>query len=712
MKYYKDDNNDIQKMKAGITDISSQAYIDKDFDLNDNVKEIKLSRECRRNSSSKFDLKLIFLTILRLARETFIIKKISNCAFAYRKSVIISIHLIIFVTSCFLAFFVRFEGGIHASYIDLFFKYLPLLIIFRVMFLYLFSLDQGMWRYVNTRDVFRIVMATSIGSLLFFLSLRYYFGETAYPRSIFVMDWAFNILFLGQARMSKLILRKVISRLKSNGYKRVIIVGAGDGAEMLLRNIERNHMYPYKVIGMVDDNPYMKGLKIGNTPVLGTREDLKVIVQDKKIEELIIAIPSLSRNKFSEIVKDIRQCGLPVKSAPCLLDIMNGRGSFNEIKVVEEHDVLFRSAVSADIKKIGVHLKGKVVMITGAGGSIGSELSRQVSLSGAEKLILFEKHEESLYMIDKELNPLVVNEKDSDERSGLIVPVIGDILDEDRVTAVMEKYQPQIIFHAAAYKHVPLMESNACQAFKTNVLGTKLMAQKASEFGVERFVLISTDKAVNSTNVMGMTKKMAETIIGAYSARLNEETQNDSRRTKYVTVRFGNVLGSSGSVVPLFREQIESGGHVTVTHPDITRYFMTIPEAVSLVIQASGLGNGGELFVLDMGEPVKIVDLAERMIRLYGYEPNIDIDIIYTGLRPGEKLYEELFNSYEVITNTTSQKIKMAVTTRSYDHTAFNVLGPEKSSNNHQDIAKKSDLIREYNKLIQGIAKGKNSHAD
>ena len=225
----------------------------------------------------------------------------------------------------------------------------------------------------------------------------------------------------------------------------------------------------------------------------------------------------------------------------------------------------------------------------------------------------------------------------------------------------MEKYHPQIIFHAAAYKHVPLMESNPCQAFKTNVLGTKLMAQKASEFGVERFVLISTDKAVNPANVMGMTKMMAETIIGTYSAKLNEEALNDSRRTtKYVTVRFGNVLGSSGSVVPLFREQIKSGGPVTVTHPDITRYFMTIPEAVNLVIQASGLGNGGELFVLDMGEPVKIVDLAERMIRLYGYKPNIDIDIKYTGLRPGEKLYEELFNSHEMVTNTTSQKIKMA----------------------------------------------------
>ncbi|MCP4976296.1 MAG: polysaccharide biosynthesis protein, partial [Maribacter sp.] len=551
----------------------------------------------------------------------------------------------------------------------------------------------------NARDVINIVVATSIGSMLFFLTVRYLFGETLYPRSIFVMDWAFNIFLLSQIRMTKLILRKVKPRLKANTEKRVIIVGAGEGAEMLLRNIEQNHIYAYDVIGFVDDNPYMKGLRIRNIPVLGTRKELKAIVENKEIEELIIAIPSLPRGRFKELLKDIRQCGLPVKSLPCLWDIMNGRGSINEIKVVNERDILFRSPVSDDIEEIGVHLKGKVVMITGAGGSIGSELSRQVRLSGTEKLILFEKHEESLYMIDKELNSLVVSENDNDKRRGLVVPVIGDVLDEDRVREVMEEHRPQIVFHAAAYKHVPLMESNPCQAFKTNVLGTKLMAQKASEFCVERFVLISTDKAVNNVSVMGMTKMMAETIVGYYSAKAKREAMNDSRSTKYVTVRFGNVLDSSGSVVPLFREQIRNGGPVTVTHPDIIRYFMTIPEAVSLVIQASGLGNGGELFVLDMGEPVKIVDLAKRMIRLYGYEPDIDIKIKYTGLRPGEKLYEDLFNNHEKITNTTNQKIKKATSSKPFDSIILNVLDLEKSSK--KKITNKSDLTKVYNKLIQ-----------
>ncbi len=715
---YKVDYKDILNIRPGIFYLSLRNYNVRESFINDkpekyyaNVllkEEIKLSKKYLRKSSIRFDLQLIFHAILRLVQQAFLTKRISSFALAYRELAIISTHLVMFVTACYLAFLVRFEGGIPASQINLFVKYLSLLVSLRIIFLFLFSLDKGMWRYVNARDVINIVVATSIGSMLFFLTVRYCFGETLYPRSIFVMDWAFNIFLLSQIRMTKLILRKVKPRLKTNTEKRVIIVGAGEGAEMLLRNIEQNHIYAYEVIGFVDDNPYMKGLKIRNIPVLGTRKELKAIVENEEIEELIIAILSLPRGKFKELFKDIRQCGLPVKSLPSLWNIMNGRGSINEIKVVNEHDILFRSPVSENIDNIGVHLKGKVVMITGAGGSIGSELSRQVRLYGADKLILFERHEESLYMIDRELNTLVVNEKDSDERCGFVVPIIGDVLDNDRVNEVMEKYHPQIVFHAAAYKHVPLMENNPSQAFKINVLGTKLMAQKASEFGVERFVLISTDKAVNPVNVMGMTKMMAETIVGYYSAKVKKETMNNNRCTKYVKVRFGNVLGSSGSVVPLFSEQIKNGGPVTVTHPDIIRYFMTIPEAVSLVIQASNLGDGGELFVLDMGEPVKIVDLAKRMIRLYGYKPDIDIEIKYTGLRPGEKLYEELFNSYEKITDTTNQKIKMATSTRSYDSVVLNVLDLGKSSK--KKIANKLDLTKVYNKLTQRGIKGARSY--
>lgn len=719
---YKEDYKDILSIRPGIFYISLLNYNNGESILKDNSEEyyanvlikeeIELSKVYLRKSSIKFDLQLIFLTIFGLVQQTSLVKRMAGLAFSYRKLVIISTHLVVFVTSCYLAFFVRFEGSVPASQIDLFFRYLPLLVIFRVIFLYIFSLDKGMWRYVNSKDVLNIVLSTSIGSLSFFITVRYFFGESSYPRSIFVMDWTFNIFLLSQIRMTRLILRNVKSRLKAHASKRVIIVGAGDGAEMLLRNIEQNHLYLYDVIGLVDDNPYTKGLKIRNVPVLGSRDNLKAIIQEKEIEELVIAIPSLSQSKFNEIVKDIRQCGLPVKSVPCLWDIMNGHNSINEVKIIDEHDILFRAPVSGNIEELGVHLKGKVVMITGAGGSIGSELSRQVRLCKPEKIILFEKHEESLYRIDKELSFLVVNEKDSDEGRGFIVPIIGDILDEDSINQVMEEFKPQIIFHTAAYKHVPLMESNPCQAFKTNVLGTKLMAQKASEFGVERFVLISTDKAVNPVNVMGMTKMMAETIVNYYSTNGKIEARNGSSLTEYVTVRFGNVLGSSGSVVPLFSEQIKNGGPVTVTHPDMIRYFMTIPEAVNLVVQASGLGNGGELFVLDMGKQVKIVDLAKRMIYLYGYKPNIDIDIKYTGLRAGEKLYEDLFNSHEKITNTTIQKIKMVTSTRSYNNIVLNALDLNRSSNNHKKITNKLDLIKMYNNLIQCKRKSVRFHVN
>ncbi len=341
---YRNDYNDILQMKPGITDISSLTYIDEETDLKDkdnpeeyyiNVllkEKIKLSKEYIRKSSTIFDLKLILLTLIRLFYQLLLIEKIVNFTFAYRRLVIISTHLIVFVTSCYLAFFLRFEGGIPATQINIFIKYLPFLVLFRIILLYSFSLDKGMWRYVNTKDIFNIVMATSISSILFFLSVRYYFGEVSYPKSIFVMDWNFNIFLLSHLRMIKLILRKINSRLKAYPDKRVIIVGAGDGAEMLLRNIERNHLYPYNVIGFVDDNPYMKGIKIRNVLVLGSRENLKVIIQDKKIDELIIAIPSLSKSKFNEIVKDVRQCGLPVKSLACLWDITKGSGSINEIR--------------------------------------------------------------------------------------------------------------------------------------------------------------------------------------------------------------------------------------------------------------------------------------------------------------------------------------------------------------------------------------------
>jgi FlaA1/EpsC-like NDP-sugar epimerase len=392
---------------------------------------------------------------------------------------------------------------------------------------------------------------------------------------------------------------------------------------------------------------------------------------------------------------------------------LSGRDSLNHIKVLEPEDVLFRAPVSEHCGELKAFLEGKKVLLTGAGGSIGSELSRQIAHCKPENLILFERHEESLYKINMELSSL------SSSCPSKVTPIIGDILDENRVVEVMDKFRPDIVFHAAAYKHVPLMEDHPDEAFKVNVIGTKLIAEKSKYFGVERFILISTDKSVNPVNVMGLTKKIAEETITALSEDKevrwsdNEEKIKDTNSdvylhnstfpTKYITVRFGNVLESSGSVVPLFKEQIKRGGPVTVTHPEITRYFMTIPEAVNLVLQAANNGNGGEVFVLDMGKPIKILDLAKRMINLYGYKPGVDIDISFIGLRPGEKLYEELFNPYEKTEKTSHSKINMAISNRRTNESIL-------------ETVKKSEFLRKdqnfeyiFNKFSQHFPSSKDS---
>jgi FlaA1/EpsC-like NDP-sugar epimerase len=415
---------------------------------------------------------------------------------------------------------------------------------------------------------------------------------------------------------------------------------------MLLRDVDYSPYYPYEVIGLIDDSPAMKGLRIRNFPILGARSDLPDIVNRERPDEFIIAIPSASRPEFTDLLEELRQYGLPIKTMPSLWSILSGRGSFNSLRAIEPEDILFRAPAlngSIDLRDL---IEGKRVLVTGAGGSIGSELSRQIASFNPERLILYERHEENLYNIEKSLR--------SPSDASRLTPVIGDILDEKRMNEVMGKYHPQIIFHAAAYKHVPMMEHNPYEAVRTNVYGTRIVAEKAIEFGAERFVLISTDKAVNPVNVMGMTKKIAEEIV-IYLA-----SGPASNGTQFMTVRFGNVLESSGSVVPLFKDQINRGGPVTVTHPEMTRFFMTISEAVRLVLQAAAIGKGGEVFVLDMGKAVKILDLAKRMIGLYGYKPGVDIEIIFSGLRPGEKLNEELFNSYETVKETSHDKINMA----------------------------------------------------
>lgn len=677
---YKSDYEEILKVRPGITDIASLVYSNEERVLGGKTnhedyyvhvllpEKIRLAREYARRSSISYDVKLITLTLCSILYPKERILDLIERITPYRKPIVIGIQVLIFALSNYLAFLVRFESGIPAGEYRLFLAYLPLLLVIRIFFLYVFSLNTGLWRYASVRDLGNITGATSSGSVVFVVVVRHILGITAYPRSIFVLDWFMNIFLLGSVRMLRRLHEKEIG--KGASRRRVIIIGAGDAAEMLLRDINHSSLYAYEVVGLIDDNPAKKGLRIRNVPILGTRMDVAKAVEREQPDEFLIAIPTASREEFKDIVRDLRQYALPIKTVPSFWSILSGRDSLTSIKIIEPEDILFRAPACEGNDCLNSAFDGMTVMVTGAGGSIGSEIARQIAGFKPGNLILYERHEENLYKIDLELRSLNGGQPK-------ITSVIGDILDEKRLDEVMGRLRPDIVLHAAAYKHVPLMEENPREAFKTNVLGTRIVAQKARHFGVKRFVLISTDKAVNPVNVMGTTKKIAEDVVRYFSEDGNNgggPSSVLSDATKFITVRFGNVLDSSGSVVPLFREQIRRGGPVTVTHPDMTRYFMTIPEAVHLVLQAAMISNGGEVFVLDMGDPVKILDLAQRMISLHGYRPGVDIDISFIGLRPGEKLYEELFNEDELIEKTVHPEINKAVITRKVDHSVADLV--------------------------------------
>ncbi len=652
---YKNDYEEILKIRPGITDIASFTFRNEEELLKDkdNVEEyyayvilpqkIKLAKEYLKRISLWFDIKIIFKTIFSIFYPVNFINKTVERLGRYRQflSIIIQVFLLAFAN--YLAFYFRFDGNIPAKELNLFFKYLPLLLIFRLIFLFTFGLHKGLWRYVCLRDIISIFNSITCSSFAFFICMRFLFNIEIYPRSIYFIDWALSILFLSAIRFFRRF--HVILDDNKSYKKKLLIIGAGDAAELLLREIEHSPHYPYQVIGLIDDNPQKKGVKIRGVKVLGTRKDLPRIMVEEDPDEILIAIPSITLELMNKIVEDVRRYGKPVKIMPGLWQLLSGNGLLNQIKPIEPEDLLFRPPVFTRKEELQEFYRQKRIMVTGAGGSIGSELCRQLAKLQPEALILFEKHEENLFKIDLELRD-----------KANIIPIIGDIRDKRRVEEVFQIYKPQIIFHAAAYKHVPLMEYNPTEAFKNNVIGTKIVAELSKEYEAENFVFISTDKAVNPVNVMGMTKKIGELII--------LELSKDSSKTKFSAVRFGNVLNSSGSVVPIFREQIKKGGPVTVTHPEITRYFMTISEAVHLVLHAAAISKGGEIFVLDMGKPVKILDLAKRMIELYGCVPGKDVEIKFTGLRPGEKLHEELFNTDEVIEKTSHPKILRAIPNR------------------------------------------------
>lgn len=544
---------------------------------------------------------------------------------------------VILILMPILALMIRFEGELPDKELTALLGWLPIFVVISLAVFVAYGMYHRIWHYARVRDLVAIVGAVSLSVAMMFV-VDIFMGMHI-PRSIYVLTWMLSIGGIGISRLTFKINWDNWTG-DTSAKKQVLIVGAGDAGAMMAREIEQNDDAVLKIAGFIDDDPRKQGSKLSGFNVLGTTEDIVDICQKRSIDEIIIAMPSVSGDVVRRIAENCRQTGCEVKIMPSLFEMTDGHVNVRTLRDINIEDLLRRDPIHLDFAKITSYIAGKTVLITGAGGSIGSEISRQVSRVGAKEIILLGRGENSIYEIYQELKIKFPDQ--------LYRTVIANITDKQRMTEVFAKYKPQVVFHAAAHKHVPLMEIQPAEAVRNNVFGTKNVAELADAYHSEIFVLISTDKAVNPTSVMGATKRCAELVL---------QEINQHSETKYVTVRFGNVLGSRGSVVPLFEKQIAAGGPVTITHPEMTRFFMTIPEAVQLVLQAGSQAEGGEVFLFNMGKSVKIRDMACDLIQLHGLKPDQDIKLVYTGLRPGEKLYEELLTSEEGTASTKHEKI-------------------------------------------------------
>jgi FlaA1/EpsC-like NDP-sugar epimerase len=567
----------------------------------------------------------------------------------FKKIVLALLDAVMIGASLFIALVLRFEGRIPSEYTNNFESLLWPVIAVQILIFIFFGIYRRLWRYASVDELLLIVFTVGAGSTVSLLYSWYF--ELMLPRSVYVIYGVLLLFFIGGSRFSLRVLAKYLKKINvnNNGRRPVLIVGAGDAGAMAARELKKHEStLGTRLVGFIDDDPNKRRQVIHGLPVLGTRDDLPRIVEEKEIKEIVIAMPSAAYSEQRKIINLCKELPVKLKIIPGIFELLGGQVNLTHLKEVEIEDLLKREQVQVDIQEISGYLSGKVIMVTGAGGSIGSELCRQVSLLGPQALLLLDHNENGIFYINRELA-----EKNPELK---VYPLVRDVQDFKSLEEVFQAYRPQVVFHAAAHKHVPLMEANAGQAVQNNVQGTKNLVDLSERYGVERFVFISTDKAVNPASVMGATKRASE-IYMQHRARKNGDCI-------FCAVRFGNVLGSRGSVVPLFKEQIAGGGPLTVTHPEMTRYFMTIPEAVQLVIQAGALGEKGMIFILDMGEPVKIMDLAKDMILLSGLQPGKDIEIKLTGMRPGEKLCEELFSDRENFMKTKHERIYIAPDTR------------------------------------------------
>jgi len=563
-----------------------------------------------------------------------------------RSNAFVAFDLLLINISLILAYLLRFDfryRSIPESFSEHILKLALIATVVKIITFLAFKLYNSLWKYAGIYEMGLIVGAAFVSNSIM---ISYAFlSKTPVPRSIFLICTLTDIFLIASVRFAYRIFRRVVKgeimRIKDS--KRVLIFGAGEAGAIIVKEMKMHPELKSTPVAIIDDDIFKQGKKINGVPIVGQRKDIVKVVEKKQIDEIIIATPSASKKDINEIFAECSKTQCKVKILPSVSQLIDESVVLQRVRDVNIEDLLGREPVNLDVNEVSSYIKGQVILVTGGGGSIGSELCRQIAEFEPKKLIILDNYENNAYDIQNELLYT---------KPGLdLCTVIANIREKQRMENIFKMYKPDVVFHAAAHKHVPLMEANPTEAIKNNVFGTLNVAECADKYGVKRFVLISTDKAVNPTNIMGATKRIAEMIIQAL---------NRNSKTEFVAVRFGNVLGSNGSVIPLFKKQIEQGGPVTVTHPEVTRFFMTIPEAVQLVIQAGAMAKGGEIFVLDMGEPVKIADLARNLIKLSGFEPDVDINIVYTGLRPGEKLYEELLLKEEGLEATKNNKIYVA----------------------------------------------------